>query len=162
MGAKKKNVLTHRGQVSRDRRDKLRTLGLCIVCGEEPPDDGKETCAVCRLNDNAAQIQYRRALKDRVFAAYGGYQCNCCGICESHEFMTIDHIDGTGHDHKANSGHRLCGANLWRWLTHNNFPAGFQVLCYNCNCAKSTNNECPHVAQQQAMLKKLAAIPLTY
>lgn len=27
-----------------------------------------------------------------------------------------------------------------------NYPEGYQVLCYNCNCGKSINNGiCPHL-----------------
>jgi hypothetical protein len=33
---------------------------------------------------------------------------------------------------------------MYRWLAKKNFPEGFQVLCANCNVAKSQNGVCPH------------------
>lgn len=73
-----------------------------------------------------------------VFKHYGE-KCECCG--ESNiKFLTIDHINGGGRKHRKEiKGH------LYSWLVKNNFPNGFQVLCYNCNCGKRINNGiCPH------------------
>ena len=37
------------------------------------------------------------------------------------------------------------GTKFYRWLKRNNFPEGFQVLCFNCNCGKEINKGvCPH------------------
>src|SRR5262249_35899921 len=36
-----------------------------------------------------------QALKDRVFAAYGGYQCACCGET-GRSFLSLDHMDNNG------------------------------------------------------------------
>ena len=34
---------------------------------------------------------------------------------------------------------------IYIWLKNNNFPEGFQVLCFNCNCGKARNKGiCPH------------------
>ncbi len=69
-------------------------------------------------------------------------KCKCCG--ESIErFLTIDHINNDGREHrKTNNEARK---NLYKWLIKNNYPDGFQVLCYNCNCGKALNNGvCPH------------------
>ena len=38
------------------------------------------------------------------------------------------------------------GIDLVKWLTLNDFPDGFQILCHNCNYAKGmpkNNYECP-------------------
>lgn len=90
-------------------------------------------------------------LKDRVFEAYGGYRCVCCGeTMES--MMTIDHIEENGADHRneINGGKgRTIGADIYRWLERNNYPAGFQVLCYNCNISKHRNNGiCEHRSKE--------------
>lgn len=72
----------------------------------------------------------------------GTMKCGCCGE-GTEQFLTMDHIDGRktmGHN-KSMSGHRLR-----RWLVKNSFPPGFQVLCYNCNCAKGFYGQCPHTA----------------
>lgn len=34
---------------------------------------------------------------------------------------------------------------LFRWIIENNFPEGFQVLCYNCNLGRAhCGGVCPH------------------
>ena len=91
------------------------------------------------INRASALRRYRR-IKAKVFKAYGG-RCECCGE-SSQVFLAIDHVDGGGNEHR-----RLL--NLWGsarfygWLVKNDFPDGFQVLCHNCNFAKS-NGGCPH------------------
>ena len=36
-------------------------------------------------------------------------------------------------------------SSIYSWLIRNNYPEGFQVLCYNCNLGKAHNNGiCPH------------------
>ena len=77
--------------------------------------------------------------KKTAIDAYGG-ECMCCGEAEM-AFLSIDHIDGSGAQHRKN---RTQGWNLYIWLRQNNFPEGFQVLCYNCNWAKSRAGGCPH------------------
>ena len=70
----------------------------------------------------------------------GIMKCGCCGE-GTEQFLTIDHIDGKramGH------GQNMNGNRLRRWLIKNGFPLGFQVLCYNCNCAKGFYGQCPH------------------
>ena len=84
-------------------------------------------------------------LRMKCLIHYGGDppKCACCG--EDHLlFLTIDHIFGGGNHHKKEIGG---SGRLYNWLVQNNFPEGFQVLCYNCNCAKyrghSSNGFCP-------------------
>ena len=78
--------------------------------------------------------------------------CRCCG--ESiHDFLAIDHIAGKkqmdsepelvklGYKSKFKVG------KLQKFILDNNFPKGFQILCHNCNHAKSVpenKNVCPH------------------
>lgn len=71
--------------------------------------------------------------------AYGG-KCSCCGE-PTIEFLAIDHINGGGNKHIKSIGGP---SNLTYWLRKNNYPAGFQVLCHNCNMAKSIYGKCPH------------------
>jgi len=92
--------------------------------------------------------EWRKKTRLKVLTHYGGNppKCECCG--ETHiEFLTIDHINNDGAEHRKklgitqNSGH---GSKLYRWIIRNNFPDGFQVLCWNCNCAKGHYGYCPH------------------
>ena len=85
---------------------------------------------------------YRHMIKNQVFLHYGNGvpQCSCCGELEM-VFLTIDHIDGREkYEHK----YRNAGYKLYAWLIKNNFPDGFQILCWNCNWAKHRLGSCPH------------------
>jgi hypothetical protein len=57
----------------------------------------------------------------------------------------MDHINNDGAQHRRPSGGRMKAEKLWKWLIDNNFPEGFQILCWNCNCGKHRNGGvCPH------------------
>ena len=86
----------------------------------------------------AAQRRTREKLRTSVFEHYGN-KCACCGE-DRWEFLTIDHINGDGRKHKKEVRNRLHS-----WLRLNNYPVGYQVLCFNCNCGRSINKGiCPH------------------
>lgn len=159
---------------ARRRYNRTRERNLCVWCFTTPAIDGYSLCADCRERGrdyryNMAPEQKRRAtektkawiktqpdywkrtqqkthdkLRRQVYAHYGE-RCACCGVSDW-RFLTIDHINNDGAAHrrklgKPNSG----GVNFYRWLRTHNFPDGFQVLCFNCNCAKSRfGGICPH------------------
>lgn len=76
--------------------------------------------------------------KKLVFKHYGE-KCACCKESEK-MFLTIDYIEGGGEKHRKQIGRKIN-----RWLVANNFPKGFQTLCFNCNWGKHINNGiCPH------------------
>ncbi|GAC1502542.1 MAG: hypothetical protein NVS1B10_07330 [Candidatus Saccharimonadales bacterium] len=139
--------LSRHAKYAQKIRQKRRELGLCNQCGKVPAQDGKQ-CSICKdfkLRWNKANPQaykasaskFNRKRKFEVMKAYGGV-CACCG--ESNlAFLTIDHINGGGNQHKT-----LTKRPIYQWLRTNNYPAGYQVLCFNCNCAKSINPACPH------------------
>ena len=80
----------------------------------------------------------RKTLKDAAFERYGGPRCACCGE-DTFQFLTIDHIEGGGRQHRTRSG-----PDIYKTLKAEGYPDGFQVLCYNCNCAKGVYGKCPH------------------
>jgi len=89
-----------------------------------------------------AKKKYNRKLK-RVVLNYYGNKCICCGE-QIIQFLTIDHINGNGCRHRKKLG-VSSGSDFYKWLIDNNFPGGFQILCFNCNCGKSVNGGiCPH------------------
>lgn len=89
-----------------------------------------------------------RRLKDAVFGAYGGYRCACCGETER-AFLSIDHVKNDGAKMRREVlGSRLAsGSRTYRWLKQHNFPAGYQVLCMNCQWGKRLTGVCPHQAR---------------
>jgi len=49
-------------------------------------------------------------------------------------------LSGTGGGkHRKELGNK----SIYKWLVQNNFPSGFQTLCYNCNFAKGSKKCCP-------------------
>ena len=70
--------------------------------------------------------------------------CRCCGENFVLDFLSIDHIDGRRHLPKNEA--KLSADALVMFLKRNNFPEGYQILCFNCNISKGyskNNNECP-------------------
>jgi hypothetical protein len=95
-------------------------------------------------SSNKEQMKvYRQRIKDAVFAAYGGYVCKCCGEIEK-SMLCIDHVNNDGYAHRKAIGHRG-GIGIYLWIVKNQFPNGFQILCYNCNQSKRINKGvCSH------------------
>ena len=85
-----------------------------------------------------------------VLAAYGN-ACQCCGETEQ-AFLTIDHVNNDGKQHRA--AVRGGSNGVYRWLRDRGYPKdGFQLLCRNCNWAKYTEGQCPHsIARQQIII----------
>ena len=107
-----------------------------------------------RAKKNASEKKRRNDLKLKTFSVYSKRHsnseipcCRCCGENSFIEFLTIDHIDGRAHLPKEQKNLKAHG--LISWLTRKNYPEGFQILCYNCNVAKSDNKECPHLEMRK-------------
>ena len=60
--------------------------------------------------------------------------CRWCGQGDQ-DVLTIDHIDNNGANHRRQMGIG-CGKLIYRYLVKNDYPPGFQVLCFNCNNKK--------------------------
>mgnify|MGYP000712282206 CR=1 FL=1 len=79
--------------------------------------------------------------RDEVFSHFGG-KCSCCGETEV-LFLSIDHVNNDGNVRRQEKGNSY--RRLYSWLIKNNFPAGYQLLCTNCNHGKHRNGGiCPH------------------
>lgn len=114
---------------------KRRELGLCTYCGNKARD-GATRCEEC----SKKMSEDKKRIRKEVMEAYGGPVCACCG--ETIErFLTIDHINNDGAEHRR----AIRRNSINKWLVENNFPAGYQVLCFNCNMGKQLNGGvCPH------------------
>jgi len=130
-------------------KDKQNFDGLCGAC--------RDCCKIyMKSYDSIPKNKKRRIEVDRkkydikkhiVFVHYSGNppKCNCCG--ESIEkFLTVDHINNDGAEHRRKIKESKLNTDIYSWLIQNKFPDGFQILCYNCNLgrARSPNNICPH------------------
>lgn len=81
----------------------------------------------------------------------GAMVCACC-ITGIVEFLAIDHVDGGGNEHRKKISNGSGGTDhFYYWLKKKKYPAGFQVLCMNCNFAKSAFGICPHELVRQVM-----------
>ena len=135
----------------------------CTSCDEELTKSnskeyntlhGKYKCNACikilsanKYVKNAEKIRqqqktYEKNNKQKVIDNYGG-KCICCGEF-TFEFLTIDHINNDGAE-KRKTTNQGTGGKLYRWLIRHGFPKeGYQLLCFNCNCAKGFYGCCPH------------------
>lgn len=77
----------------------------------------------------------------------GSMTCACCG--ESiQRFLTIDDMDDFHNTYKKAIG---SGIRFYRWLRKNNYPYGYQVMCFNCNSGRDLNGGiCPHKEAKNA------------
>jgi len=91
--------------------------------------------------NNNTKSRSKRRMKCIEFYSGGKLECECCK--ENHyEFLTIDHIEGGGTQHRKDIGNG--GQALYSWVINNGFPDGFRVLCYNCNSCLGHYGFCPH------------------
>jgi len=88
--------------------------------------------------------RYSRVLKTKVISHYGG-KCACCGEGRI-QFLTIDHVNNDGAEHRKQISSCKGGSRFYQWLIKNNFPEEpkLQLLCWNCNLAKKIYGICPH------------------
>jgi len=114
--------------------------GHSYICKKCDNKYGKKWKQNNRDGWNQLQRESIHQLINDVIDGYGG-KCACCGETRK-EYLTIDHVDGNGNKQKREIG--VAGSNgLYRWLRQNNYPKGFQVLCFNCNMGKRNFSVCP-------------------
>ena len=127
-------------------------MKTCRICKTEKPetdfysDKKRLVCKKCKNKPTVKTSRdYRVKLKEEVLRHYSPtLKCSCKNCPYPYpgiDFLSLDHIDGKG-DHGREIRRRL-----YQWIKNNNYPEGFQVLCYNCNFAKRGNKECPHNLQ---------------
>ena len=110
-------------------------LGKCRDCCSKYNANFRET------HRESLKKYYKDWYKNVKLEVFGHYsnKCVCCGE-NIIEFLCIDHMEGNGNKHRR----ELNESSIYSWLKRNNYPKGFQVLCYNCNMAKGFFGECPH------------------
>lgn len=123
---------------------------ICKECRKAATYEGRKSNPE-RSKKQAAQwaAMRHRERREQVLAAYGG-ACMCCGEREP-AFLAVDHINGGGNAHRRSlnrNGKIVGSSNFYRWLVNNGFPSDFQLLCHNCNFAKS-HGGCPHARRKE-------------
>jgi hypothetical protein len=99
----------------------------------------------CNECKNMKSRQLDRVHKFEAIKHYsnGMIECKCCKE-NIFQLLTIDHLNNDGMAHRR----RINRMSVYRWLNLNNFPEGFQVLCFNCNSCKGFQGECIHKLQE--------------
>jgi len=125
----------------------LKARGICTACAANPAEQDKSQCRGCLDKSALCSKAHRQDLRREVIHAYGGV-CACCGEKEI-KFLTIDHINGGGRDHRkkfVGYDYVTSGAPFYSALKRAGWPSteGLQVLCWNCNVAKFHYGMCPH------------------
>ncbi len=106
-------------------------------------------CRSCRvkyqLNDPKSgdwPADAKERLRLEFVMAYGG-ECHCCGE-QRLEFLTVEHLDGSGAEHRREVG---TGAAMLRDLRRRKWPQdNIAVACFNCNMGRERTfmKICPH------------------
>lgn len=144
---------------------------ICALCGQEKPrtkafwnpdrrsPDGLNSgwCRAC-ISKRLKQLAKEARVNAILHYSHGTPQCACCGD-NRFEFLALDHIGGGGNKHRQTLTGSKRGA-IYRALERAGYPAGFQVLCHNCNMAKHIYGTCPyatsHVWPSASRFKKVS------
>lgn len=90
-------------------------------------------------------FEQRQALKAEMVAAYGGC-CACCGE-RAIEFLTVDHVNRNGNEHRKQIGGQ---SYLYKLLKELGWPKDeYRCLCMNCNFAMRLGRTCPHQLKKE-------------
>ena len=125
---KAQNVKTRERQIKEHR---------CTSCGSPlPPEWMFFTCQKCS-DRGRSQVERKR----RTIFSWYGTKCACCGEAEYY-FLTLDHVNSDGAQERALLGGQQQVLNrLWK---EQRVSLQYQLLCYNCNCAREMCGTCPH------------------
>ena len=116
---------------------KMLAQGRCVQCIKPNDRVPLTLCSKCQEWKSGWGRDRLRLLKEEVFDVYGRI-CACCKESELF-FLGLDHIANNGNT-DPDSGHQL-----YARLKREGFPAGFRVLCHNCNLGRHLNGgTCPH------------------
>ncbi len=100
-------------------------------------------CRSClRLEDNRYARRKIAQIKKEAVAIYGG-KCICCGE-QTVEFLTFDHINNDGAQHRRQS--HKARKHIQVWLKEQGWPPIVRLLCWNCHMAQNGGRTCPHKA----------------
>jgi hypothetical protein len=112
--------------------------GLCHQCyaAKKYWNDPEKHKQMARDSHAAA----RKKLRDELVEAYGGV-CACKNCPETNPaFLTLEHVNGDGRQHRAK-----VGSHSYADLRRRGWPQeGYTLLCWNCNAMTRGGRACPH------------------
>ncbi len=116
-------------------RAKMKSEGRCTTCAKIKQRPEHDKCDKCMADMRDYSNKQNRIVKLETITAYGG-RCSgvrSTGACVENDvdILEIDHINGGGNKHRAESGMR--GVNFYKFLRRTGWPSGYRVLCKNCN-----------------------------
>lgn len=119
----------HKDEINAKRREKNKTPEFKEKRREENRRWRENNRELANERSNISKKKYEAKCKKLALEHYGN-KCLCCG--ENNEsLLTMDHMNGGGTQHRKRIGNKI-----YVWLYKNNFPEGFQTLCFNCNWLK--------------------------
>jgi hypothetical protein len=136
---RKKHYEKNKEEINRKRREYNKRPEVHEKILEVQGEWRKNNRARANELSRISKKKYEARCKELIFNHYGKV-CACCG--ESNPmFLSIDHINGGGTKQRK----EIKREKITTWLVRNNFPKGFQTLCFNCNWGKHINHGiCPH------------------
>ena len=139
---RKKHYDKNKDEINKKRRELAKTPEVRERLKVENKRWRENNRELANERSRIAKKKYEARCKKLVFEHYGK-KCNCCEE-DKKTFLTIDHIDGGGTRHRKKLKEKI-----YTWLFRDNFPAGFQTLCFNCNWSKHINGGiCEHKANK--------------
>jgi hypothetical protein len=157
-------------ELSKERRERLKSQGLCINCGKNESLSNKTKCEICLIaarksskkyiseNPNAKEVRNRWKTNEtsrekhresrkkwRLKYKYKvieflGGKCECCAETTI-EFLQIDHVNRDGWKHRKEVGKSL---RYLRDIVKNPTKYSLRILCANCHFALTNFDSCPH------------------
>lgn len=92
-----------------------------------------------------ADRTYVQKLKDQIFYVLG-MKCACCGETTP-AFLTLDHINGGGTQHRKKVGGNK--AMYMEIIREGVSKKKYRTLCMNCNFAIGHGGKCPHASSDR-------------
>lgn len=122
------SCIDNRSEVSSEHYRRRKEAGLCRFCDEPPEETGGSMCAYHK----AKYADYRLRIRLEAMEAYGGPVCVGCQTTDL-DVLVIDHVEGGGNKHRKELNMEGGSYQFYLWLRDNGYPAGYRVLCHNCN-----------------------------
>ena len=134
------------GTYNATSRGKTRLQGYCSECHRKKSLEwNKKNPERHKVNVTKSSKKLTVEAKIKVIEYYSGGTGKCACCPEKYiEFLTIDHINGNGNQHRREIKAAGQYLKFYGWLIRNNFPEGYRVLCMNCNFARGKYGYCPH------------------